>query len=147
MNSETIDHHTLAHLAAAGAVQAAHVQGQAGGWAVVVRYGMMERPLAAQRSRQVRLFKRLETVVDYLKKIGVNCFDVNAVDHDPASPKTVRRPDRALALKAAHQAAAYNVWLRREVQEAIDDKNPTIAHEKVMKDVRTIIAKARAKRA
>jgi hypothetical protein len=48
-------------------VRAAHVVGQAGGWGIVIRYGLVERALAASRSRDVRLFKKLETVVGYLR--------------------------------------------------------------------------------
>ncbi len=66
--AETIDHGTLSHLVEAGVVRGAHIVGQPGGWAVMVRYGMHERPLAAQRSRNVRLFRKFETLVSYLKK-------------------------------------------------------------------------------
>ena len=60
MTAETIDHVTLSRLVEAGAVRGAHIVGQPGGWAVMVQYGTHERPLAAQRSRQVRLFRRFE---------------------------------------------------------------------------------------
>lgn len=63
MATETIDHTTLHRLVEAGAVRAAHVVGTSGGWALTVKFGLNERPLAAQRSRQIRLFKKLETVV------------------------------------------------------------------------------------
>ena len=47
MTTETIDHGTLSRLVEAGAIRAAHVIGQAGGWALSVKYGMAERFLAA----------------------------------------------------------------------------------------------------
>ena len=53
MNTDTIDHTTLSRLAEAGAVRSAHIIGQKGGWGVLVKYGMTERVLAAQRSHQV----------------------------------------------------------------------------------------------
>lgn len=147
MGIETIDHTTLSRLAEAGAVRSAHIVGQKGGWGVLVKYGMTEHALAAQRSHQVRVFRKFETLVSYLKGVGISRFDVDAVNYDAASLKTTRnRPDRAEAMKSAHQAAAYNKWLKAEVQEAIDDTSPTIPHGKVMKDVRAVIAKARAKR-
>ncbi|EJZ19265.1 hypothetical protein RCCGEPOP_21222, partial [Rhizobium sp. Pop5] len=62
MTPETIDHSTLSRLVEAGAIDAAHVVGKTGGWSVVIRYGKAERPLAAQRSRQVRVFKRMDTL-------------------------------------------------------------------------------------
>ncbi|MHB1619147.1 MAG: antitoxin PaaA2 family protein [Sulfuricella sp.] len=149
MRTETIDHTTLSRLAEAGAVRSAHIIWQSGGWGVLVKYGMIERALAAQRSHEVRIFRRFETLVSYLKGVGIVRFDVDAVHYDPASLKTThKRPDRAEALKSAHQAAAYNKWFKAEVQEAIDDESPSIPHAEVMKDVRAVIAKARtAKRA
>lgn len=145
MNAETIDHTTLTRLAEAGAVSSAHIIGQKGGWGILVKYGMTECALAAQRSHQVRIFRKFETLVSYLKGVGIVHFNVDAVNYDAASLKTSRkRPDRAEAMKSAHEAAAYNKWLQAEVQEAIDDASPAIPHAEVMADVRAVIAKARA---
>lgn len=113
--SETIDHGSLAKLVEAGAVRAAHVVGQAGGWAVLVKYGLVERPLAAQRSRQVRLFRKFETLVAYLKDLGIVRYDVDAIHFDPAGLPSTRRPDRSAALKKAHDAAAHREWFLQQV--------------------------------
>ncbi|MBY5409720.1 hypothetical protein HFO98_14825 [Rhizobium leguminosarum] len=123
MTAETIDHSTLSRLVEAGAVEAAHVVGKTGGWSVVIRYGKAERPLAAQRSRQVRVFKRMDTLVSYLKDVGISQFDVDAVDY---APGTASRPDRSAALRRTHEAAEYDTWFREQVEEAIreaDDPN------------------------
>jgi hypothetical protein len=145
MSTETIDHTTLSRLAEAGAVRSARIVGQNGGWGILVKYGMTERALAAQRSHQVRIFRKFETLVSYLKGIGIARFDVDAVNYDPDTLKATRnRPDRSEAMKSAHEAAAYNKWLKAEVQEAIDDTSPTISHDAVMKDVRAVITNARA---
>jgi hypothetical protein len=126
MNTETVDHHTLIRLVEAGAVRGAHVVGQKGGWAVLVRYGMQERPLAAQRSRNVRLFRRFETMVSYLKGLGIARFDVDAAEYDPDPLQSTRRPDRAEALRRAHAAAAYDAWFREQVQASLDDPRPSV---------------------
>lgn len=132
MTTETIDHTTLARLAEAGAVRSAHIIGQAGGWGVLVKYGMTERALAAQRSHQVRIFRKFDTLVRYLKGVGIAKFEVDAVNYDSDSIKaSTRRPDRTAAMKAAHEAAAYDKWFRGQVQEAIDDPRPSIPHEEV----------------
>lgn len=126
MAAETIDHTTLSRLVEAGAVRGAHVVGQDGGWAVMIKYGMAERALAAQRSRQVRLFKRMETLVSYLKDVGISHFDVDAVNYAPETVKTHSRPDRAEALRRAHEAAAHDKWFREQVDIALreaDDPN------------------------
>ncbi|NHZ90102.1 hypothetical protein F2P45_13910 [Massilia sp. CCM 8733] len=139
MTTETIDHATLTKLVEAGVVRSAHVVGQDGGWGILVKYGMTERALAAQRSRQVRIFRKLETLVEYLKGVGIPRFDVDAVNYDPHSTTTAKRPDRAAAMKDAHAAAAYTKWLKAEVQEAIDDTSPTIPHDEAMRQVRAAI--------
>ncbi|MGX9993507.1 hypothetical protein ACS4RR_031050 (plasmid) [Rhizobium sp. Z1P35] len=123
MTAETIDHSTLSRLVEAGAVEVAHVVGKTGGWSVVIRYGKVERPLAAQRSRQVRVFKRMDSLVSYLKDVGISQFDVDAADY---APGTASRPDRAAALRRTHEAAEYDKWFREQVEEAIreaDDPN------------------------
>lgn len=71
MTTETIDHATLVKLAEAGVVRSAHVSGQGGGWGVMVKYGTTERALTAQRSQQLRIFRKLETLVEYLKGVGI----------------------------------------------------------------------------
>lgn len=129
--AETIDHSTLSRLVAAGAVHDARIVGQIGGWAVLVKYGMHERPLAAQRSRQIRLFRKFETLVSYLKGIGIARFDVDAANYDTTVATTSRRPDRAEALKLAHEAVAYDTWFREQVQASIDDPRPSIAGDLV----------------
>jgi len=130
MATETIDHTTLSRLAEAGAVRSAHVVGQAGGWGIMVKYGMTEHALAAQRSNQVRIFRKFETLVNYLKGVGIARFDVDTANYGPDSHATARtRPDSAAKLKIAHEAAAYDKWLKAEIQEAIDDPSPSISNE------------------
>lgn len=129
MSAETIDHGTLSRLVEAGAVKGAHIVGQSGGWAVMVKYGMVERPLATQRSRQVRLFRKFDTLVAYLKDIGIARFDVDAANYAPDTPTAIRRPDRAEALKRTHEAAAYDSWFREQVQASIDDPRPNVSDD------------------
>ena len=66
---ETITHPTLVQLVAAGAVRVVVAVGQPGGWTLLVRYGLAERALAAQRSKQLRVFRKLDTLVIYLLHI------------------------------------------------------------------------------
>jgi hypothetical protein len=139
MTTETIDHTTLTKLAEAGIVRSAHVVGQDGGWSIIVKYGMTERALAAQRSHQLRIFRKLETLVEYLKGVGIPRFEVDAVNYDPRSVTATKRPDRAAAMKDAHAAAAYTKWLKAEVQESIDDVSPTVPHDEAMRRVRAAI--------
>lgn len=112
---ETIDHATLERLVEAGAVRGANVVGQAGGWGVVIQYGMTERVLAAKRGA-VRIFRKFETLAGYLRDIGIVRYQVDATQYDPAAHQTERRRDDAAErMKRAHEAAAYDDWLRTKV--------------------------------
>ncbi|MGR9249872.1 hypothetical protein [Rhizobium leguminosarum] len=136
MTTGTIDHATLSRLVEAGALHAVHVVGKTGGWSVVIRYGKVERPLAAQRSRQVRVFKRMDALVSYLTNVGISRFDVDASDYVPESAS---RPDRDAALRRTHVAAEYDKWFREQVEEAIreaDDPNTVwVPHEVVEEEM------------
>jgi len=141
MTTETIDHVTLSRLVEAGAVRAAHVIGQAGGWALSVQYGMAERFLAAQRSGKLRLFRKLETVMAYLKTLGIHRFEVDASGYDAAEAKShYKRPDRAEALKRAHEAVEHDTWFREQVRQAVDEADKPdavfIPHAAVMADLK-----------
>ena len=77
---DTITHPTLVQLVAAGAVRVVIAVGQPGGWSLLVRYGLAERALAAQRSKQVRVFRKLDTLQANLEEIGVRRFEVDAAN-------------------------------------------------------------------
>ena len=77
---DTITHPTLVQLVAAGAVRVVIAVGQPGGWSLLVRYGLAERALAAQRSKQVRVFRKLDTLQAYLEETGVRRFEVDAAN-------------------------------------------------------------------
>jgi hypothetical protein len=138
MTTGTIDHATLSTLVEAGTVRNAHVVGHPEGWSVEVRFGQNQRTLIAQRGRHTRLFRRLDTLVSYLKEVGIAEFDVDASAYQPDAGKATR-PDRAEAMRKAHEAAAYDAWFREEIQKAIeeaDDPNTVwVSHEEVEEDM------------
>ncbi len=147
MTTETIDHATFTQLVAAGAVRSARVVGRPGGWGILLKLGTSERALAAQRSQQIRIFRKFETLVRYLKVVGITRFDVDAMNWAVESTRSPTRPDASAAMKRAHEAAAYDKWLMAEVQEAIDDESPSIPHDEVVRNVRAAISRLRTKRA
>ncbi|MFW6354565.1 MAG: hypothetical protein ACOC3I_09295 [Verrucomicrobiota bacterium] len=58
-------------LVEAGAVRSVQIEPAPGqGWAVVLRIGMEERPLASKRE-SVRTWASLDTVAAWLKRLGV----------------------------------------------------------------------------
>ena len=131
INVPSIDHASLIQLAEAGALLETHVVGQGGGWSVLIRYGNQSRVLAAQRGNAARVFKKMDTLVSYLKDAGISKFEVDSAAF-VAEAGTVR-PDRAQALRNAHEAAAHDAWFRAEVQLALDeadgDDAQWVAHE------------------
>ncbi|CAI8914891.1 Prevent-host-death protein [Pseudomonas sp. IT-347P] len=139
MTTETIDHSTLTRLIGNGSVSSTNIVAKPGGWSIQIQQGNKKFALAAQRSGQVRLFKRLETLVGYLQGLGICHFGVDASSYDPLQLKTYARPDRSEALKQAHEAAAYEEWFKRQVQISIDDPRPSVSDE----DARRIFAAKR----
>lgn len=133
MTAETIDHNTLSQLVETGAIRSAHVVGQVGGCAILIKYGLLERALATTRSKKIRTFKKLETLVVYLKDIGINQFDVDAAQYDPSTVQTYTRPDRTEALRHTQEAVAHDRWFRTQVelalQEADDPTTVWVSHK------------------
>ncbi len=125
---EIISPVALKELVAANAICSALVIGEDGAYFVTVKYGMAEKVVGA-RTRQggvkEREFLSLDAAAKYLRGIGIRRFDVDE-SRFTGLKKRASRPDRAAALKAAHEAAAYDKWFREQVQEALDDPAPTI---------------------
>ncbi|MFM0593994.1 type II toxin-antitoxin system RelB family antitoxin [Paraburkholderia dilworthii] len=46
----------------------------------------------------------------------------------------------------AEEAEAYDRWLRAEVQASLDDPAPNVPHDKVMGDMRALLAERKAGR-
>lgn len=109
----------LRDLVDAGTVRRVTLVGQRGGYAVLARYGTQERTLAA-KSGEPRLFASIDTAARALRALGVADFEVKAVNYAPGDLSRRRRPDRAKALKAVHQAAEYDAWFRAQVGQALE---------------------------
>lgn len=142
--SDTIDQATLVNLVQAGAVNGANVIGQPGGWEVVVRYGRVEKALSAKRG-QVRLFRKLDTLDNFLRGIGLAQYQVDARKFDPEIHKSLRTNDAARErLQHAHAAAAYDKWFSAEVEQAIQEADDPNTKWISNDDVKAESAKRRA---
>jgi hypothetical protein len=126
-SSNTIDHTTLQRLVEAGAVRGAQVIGQPGGWMVMVRYGMMERPLASSKSKQVRLFRQFDTLVTYLRDIGIAKYDVDATHFDRDSLTARRNPSATARMRRAHASLRHDAWFREQVKGAVAEADGDVA--------------------
>lgn len=146
--SKTIDTPNARRLVEAAAIRGAVIIGHPGGWSILLKIGMTETPLGTQRTDKPRTWSSLDTCMQYLRD-ELNIVRVDGVDASNYSAATVfrkRRADAAERMKAAHEAAAYQEWLTREVQDAIDDPAPNIPHADVMTSAQAVINKARKSR-
>ena len=133
---EIIDGKAVQSLVEAHAIRGATVLGQKGGWAVLVRYGALERAVAAQRARTPRLWRNLATAAAYVREeLGLARFEVDAQAHEP-DVGARRRPDQAERMKQRHEAAEHDAWFRAEVEKGIARADSPdakwIPHEEVM---------------
>jgi len=135
---EIIDGKAVKSLVEAHAIRSAVVLGQPGGWAVLVRYGTVERAIAAQRARKPRLWRNLNTAAAFVREeLGVPRFEVDTAAHQPdAIPR--KRPDQAARLRQQRDAAEHDVWFREQVEialnEADDPNTKWVSHDVVKAD-------------
>jgi len=99
MGELTIKEPTLRELAEARSLSGAIAVGQRGGYVLTVSYGASEvqRLLATARGG-ARVFSNLNTLANFLRKIGISRFEVDAADYVPARLRAAR-PDRTEAMK------------------------------------------------
>jgi hypothetical protein len=147
VTSTTIDHTTLARLIEIHAVHDAEIIGHRGGWGVVIRCGMTERALATKRGVE-RIFRKFETLVSYLKQLGISQYNVNAADFDPNGLDAGReRPDASERMRSAFEAKAYNDWVQEKVSDSLADPRPNVPHEEAMAKIQVLIDSKRRKHA
>lgn len=129
----TIDTAMARRMVEACAIRGASIIGQPGGWSVMLKIGMSEKPLGTQRTDKPRMWRSLDTCMEYLKNelhiVQVDSLD--ASNHNAGDITSSTRADSSERLKRAHEAAAYDKWFRAQVQEALDDPRPGIPHEQV----------------
>jgi hypothetical protein len=53
------------------------------------------------------------------------------------------RPDRAEAMKAAHEALSHSDWLHQKLAKSAADPRPRVPHEQVMSEAQAIIDRKR----
>lgn len=144
----TIDTAMARRLVEAGAIRGASIIGLPGGWSVMLKLGMTEQPLVTQRTDKPRTWRSLDTCMEYLRHdlhiVRVDTLDAsNYSDVDVTSRP---RKDASERLKRAHEAAAYDAWFRKQVQESLDDPRPNIAHADAMASAQAVIDAAKTKK-
>ncbi|SRR5229473_6736391 len=129
----------------AGGVASVTLKGEGGGFymALSTRSGR-DAVLATTRGKEPRRFTSLDKAVRLLLQIGVVTAQVDARNWNPHQTETTRkRPDRAAAMKRAHEAAAHDRWFRAEVEQALREaSDPTtrpIPHDRVLQQASAVI--------
>ena len=97
MQHQVIKEPTLRELIASGAVRSAVVVAKGPGFALLMQCGENLRSLANKQG-EPRLFASMDTVVPFLKKLGLTRFEVDVTGHEPGRLRKAR-PDRSEALK------------------------------------------------
>ncbi len=130
MNTHTIDTSMAKRMVEASAIRGASIIGQPGGWSVVLKMGLQERPLGAQRSDKPRTWRSLDRAVAYLKsELQIARFDLlDATNFSAAEPLAGKsRADASERLRSAHEAAGHDKWFREQVELAIKEADASDA--------------------
>lgn len=136
MSTHTIDTAMARRMVEASAIRGASIIGLPGGWSVMLKLGMTEKPLGAQRTDKPRTWSSLDTCMNYLKNelhiVRVDMLD--ASNYSAGDVTKTARADSSERMKRAHEAAAYDKWFRAQVQDAIDDPRPSLPGHQVSAD-------------
>lgn len=135
MSNQTIDTAMAKRMVEAAAIHGAAIIGQPGGWSVMLKLGMTEKPLGTQRTDKPRLWRSLDRCIAYLKnELHIARFDMlDATNYSAVSIVGKSRGDTATRMRRAHEAAAHDKWFREQVEQGIkeaDDPNTQwVSHE------------------
>ncbi len=123
MSARTIDTAMAKRMVDAAAIRGASIIGQPGGWSVMLKLGLTEKPLGTQRTDTPRLWRSLDRCIDYLKtELHIARFDMlDASQHSAVAMKGRTRADTSERMRRAHEAAAYDKWFRGQVDAAIKE--------------------------
>lgn len=147
MNTHTIDTSLAKRMAEARAIRGASIIGQPGGWSVVLKLGLHERPLGAQRSDKPRTWRSLDRAVAYLKEeLHIARFDLlDATNHSKADLLEGKsRVDASERLRLAHEAAGHDKWFREQVELALKEAEAPDAQWVTAADAKASWKKKRA---
>ncbi|HLV28088.1 MAG TPA: hypothetical protein VKY60_03070 [Burkholderiaceae bacterium] len=148
MSSDTIDTAVARQMVAANAISGASIIGQPGGWSVMLKFGTVEKPLGTQRTDKPRIWRSLDTCIQYLRnELRITRVEMlDASNYSEEGNARARRDDAAERMRRAHEAAAHDAWVRAQVEAALDDSSPSLSHDQVMQEAQAIIDKALEKK-
>ena len=146
MSSHTIDTPMAKRLIEASAISDAAIIGQPGGWSVVLKLGVQEKPLGAQRSNKPRMWRSLDRCVEYLKKeLHITRFELlDATNYSNVALIGKSREDASERLRKAHEAAVHDKWFREQVEIGLAEADDPAAEWVTNEEANASWAKKRA---
>jgi len=133
----------------AGGITSVTLKADGGAFVVAVATrGGDDGLLVTTRTKQPRRFTDLRKTMLLLRAMGIASVQVDATHWNPDEAMAgTPRPDRSVAMKRTHEAAAHDRWFRSQVEEALreadDPATVSIPHEQVMAEMRAAIGGAR----
>jgi hypothetical protein len=123
-----IQHQTLAGIVAQASARTALVSSSAG-WMIQTKSKGKSLLLMAERSKAPRVFRRMETATEYLRKIGIKTFTVEIGEAvQKQTPESRRRPDRSTAMQQTFKSASdWDTWYTQEVEAAVKEADASTA--------------------
>lgn len=146
MNTQTIDSAMAKRMVEVSAIQGAAIIGMPGGWSVMLKVGTTEKPLGTQRTDKPRVWRSLDTCMEYLKNDLHIVRDVvlDASNHSAGDVLHSKRADASERMKRTHAAAAHDEWFRAEVEQALGEADDPATQWVSQEDVDASWAKQRA---
>jgi hypothetical protein len=135
MTSSNINHNALKHLIEANSVKLAKAIAEGDIWTLRIIAGDTEKVVMAKNSGEPRIWRKLDTLTKYLKGLGLDYFEIDASEFNPAQ-KTLLRPDSAATLKRTHEAhkKAQKLIKPPNAHESLSFLDDGIQSEKVVKE-------------
>lgn len=125
MSDHTIDTAMAKRMVEASAIRGAAIIGQPGGWSVMLKFGLAEKPLGTQRTDKPRLWRSLDRCIEYLKsELHIARFEMlDATNHSDIAIVGKSRVDTSERMRHAHEVAAHDKWVRGQIDAAIIEAN------------------------
>lgn len=137
LSLQAINQRTLQQLIDDGLVRSALAVPNNGHWELIVNDGQVSRVLATTTGNKVRTWSKMDTLIDYIAKLGITTLETDLTDYTAGIKTTRKRSDRTKSMRQTHEAARHDLWFREQVIIALIEADSTHARWIDAEDVRT----------
>jgi hypothetical protein len=143
MCSLSIDTAMAKRLIEVSGLDGAAIIGQPGGSSVILKLGMQEKHLSAERSDKPRVWRSLDSCVEYLKKeLRIERFELlDATGHRDIAPVEKGTEN---ASERVDDTAVHDKWFRQQVETAVAEADDPAAEWVTNEEATDSWAKKRA---